>query len=174
MLPPIRRRPVALLTALLLIVGGVAGAGGQPQPARSTNNRLARAIGQGYVRSATFRRMVEALRATDVIVYVESGDCDCRRANACLSLSAASGGVRYLRASVSLRRLDLELIEQIGHELQHALEIARQAEIISDATLAAYYRTHSQGCGRLAHCFETAAARAAGNAVRTELYHHAK
>ena len=174
MLSSIRRESAAFLIALVVIVGEVAGAGRQPEAVRSTNSRLARAIGQGSVRSATFRRMVEALRATDVIIHVESGDCDCRRANACLSLLAASGGVRYLRASVSLRRLDVELIEQIGHELQHALEIAGQAEIISDATLAAYYRSHSQGCGRLTHCFETAAARTAGQAVRTELYHPGK
>ena len=174
MLTPIRRQPAAFLTVLFVIAAGMTGAGSRPEPVRSTNKRLARAIGQGYAQSATFRRLVDALGTTDVIVYVESGDCDCRRANACLSLSAANGGVRYLRASVSLRRLDAELIEHIGHELQHAVEIADQTGITSDATMAAYYRSHSQGCGRLAHCFETAAAQTAGNAVRAELYRGSK
>ena len=170
MLTPIRKKPAAFVTALFVIAAGLAEARSQPEPVRSTNKRLARAVAEGYLRSATFRRLVDALRTTDVIVYVETGDCDCRRARACLSLSAASGGVRYLRASVSLRRLDVELVEQIGHELQHAVEIAGQTGITNDATMAAYYRSHSQGCGSLSNCLETLAAQTAGSAVRAELF----
>ncbi|SRR6266540_3931724 len=137
---------------------------------RSTNARLARAVREGYDRSPTFRRLVEALERTDVILYVEPGECQCGRAAACLSLVAGGGAVRYLRATITLRRVDAELVEQIGHELQHAIEIAAQSDLTTEERLAAFYRKRSTGCGPSSWCFETAAARVAGAAVRTEIY----
>ena len=125
-------------------------------------------IAIGAERSGTIRQLAGALADSDVIVYIDTGDCDCRRAQACLSFVAFSGGVRYLRASVSLKQIDDFLIEQLGHELQHAVEIVRERSITSESSLAAYYESHAQNCG-LTRCYETAEAKRVEQAVRREL-----
>ena len=135
---------------------------------RSDSPRIARLAGTAVERSSTFHRLAAALSDSDVIVYIDAGECQCGRARACLSFVSASGGVRYLRASVSLRQIDDELIEQIGHELQHAIEIASEPRVTSEVALAAYYSARAQSCGR-AQCFETAHARDVQAAIRREL-----
>ena len=59
----------------------------------------------------------------------------------------------------------------LGHELYHALEIAREPSIVDGRTLAAHYRRigEQQGdtIGRMT--FETAAAFEAGRRARREL-----
>lgn len=135
---------------------------------RSDNPRLRRLADRGLEQSETFRRISATLGDSDVIIYFDSGDCECRRARACLSFVATAAGVRYLRASVSLRQIDDELIEQMGHELQHALEVASEPDITSESSLAAFYSSHAQSCGSV-RCYETGAALVAQQAIRREL-----
>jgi hypothetical protein len=79
-----------------------------------------------------------------------------------------AGSVRYLRASVSLKQIDDELIEQMGHELQHALEVALEPKITSERSLGAFYASRAQSCGS-ARCYETSAALSAEEAIRRDL-----
>jgi hypothetical protein len=90
---------------------------------RSDNPRLAAAIAQGAERSTTFRRLIEAIDATDGLVYVMEGRCG-QGVRACLHMSLElSGKNRLLRILVNPRRAPgCELLGSIGHELQHALE----------------------------------------------------
>jgi hypothetical protein len=78
---------------------------------------------KGIERSMTFRELIEAIGATDGMVYIHDGKCG-RSVRACLHLSVAiNGPYRYLRILVDLRKApDCELVASIGHELQHALE----------------------------------------------------
>lgn len=135
---------------------------------RSDNPRLRRLADRGLEQSETFRQISAALGDSDVIIYFDSGDCECRRARACLSFVATAGGVRYLRASVSLKQIDDELIQQMGHELQHAVEVASEPDITSESSLAAFYSSHAQSCGSV-RCYETRAALIVQQAIRRDL-----
>src|SRR6188508_1538046 len=67
---------------------------------RAENPLLADAIAQGVSRSATFRRLIEAIDATDGLVYVLDGRCG-QGVRACLHMSLGlSGGNRLLRIIV--------------------------------------------------------------------------
>jgi hypothetical protein len=109
----------------------------EPQPPprqriRPTSAELATALDRGYDASATFRRLVDTLEQSPVLVYVETGRCPAirrQRLNACLARLATAGGARYLhlRVVVDATLPANHLIATIGHELQHAVEAAESA-----------------------------------------------
>jgi hypothetical protein len=71
---------------------------------RSENPVLSAAIVEGAKRSTVFRRLIEAIDATDGLVYVLEGRCG-QGVRACLHMSLElSGKNRLLRILVSLRR----------------------------------------------------------------------
>src|SRR5262245_38055700 len=97
----------------------------------------------GLSRSYTFRRLVERLHESDVIVHVMA-----RPVRAALSID---GGLQFLGATttdrivrvVLFRNIDHErMIAMLGHELQHAVEVANAPELRSQRALDAYYRLH--------------------------------
>jgi hypothetical protein len=165
-------RHLAHVAVIAGLVGGVARAadsddGGTVRfdHVRSTSPAIATAIGEGSKRSGTFRRLVDAIDTTNGLVYIEAGLCG-HGVRACLVLSVkVAGPYRLLRILVDLRKTDQELIEAIGHELQHAVEV------LSDPRLTNYYEIYSffqregpTGSGR----FETVAAVRAGLDVLAE------
>src|SRR5205807_2119507 len=69
------------------------------------------------------RRLVDAIEVTDGIVYVEEGNCH-HKARACLPpIVTAADKFRFLRIVVDARQQDWRVMADIGHELQHALEV---------------------------------------------------
>jgi hypothetical protein len=138
---------------------------------RSTNPAIAVAIREATDRSATFRRLVDTIEATNGLVYVEEGLCG-HSVRACLLLSIkVAGPVRLLRILVDTRKTDRELIGSIGHELQHAVEV------LSDPSVTDYHKVYSfyQQEGRTgSDRFETAAAVRAGLDVLAEARDWAK
>lgn len=159
---------------LMLIVGsGPLTAGASPadpiERVRSTNPRIRAAIAEGYATSNTFRRLVDGLQKSDVILHIEAGDCGCDRARACLGFVSYAGGTRYLRSRVNLRQIQRALIQEIGHELHHASEVAAAAQVTSPEHFAQLFEAlRSSGCGG-AQCYETRGALESEAAVRTEL-----
>ena len=91
---------------------------------RSHSPRIVDAIARGTAASPTLRRLIDTIDATDGIVYVDDGECG-HAVRACLTpLVQVAGPNRVLRILVSLRKArGCELVEVIGHELQHAMEI---------------------------------------------------
>jgi hypothetical protein len=83
---------------LLIVASGPLTAGASPadqiERVRSTNPRIRAAIAEGYATSNTFRRLVDSLRRSDVILHIEAGECGCERARACLGFVSYSGGTR--------------------------------------------------------------------------------
>jgi hypothetical protein len=61
------------------------------------------------------------------------------------------------------------LIATLGHELQHALEIAREPSIVSTDTLIHYYAKHGLSMKVHDNGWDTLAARQTGDDVRREL-----
>ena len=154
---------------------GTAECNGTHTAVRSTDRMVTELVGEGYARSATFRRLVDGISATNALVYVEPGSCAYGHLNACLvAFIAATSRGRYLR--IILTRPYLldrnRLIALVGHELQHALEVAERSDVVDVEGMIEMYRRigfpmkdrfgYRQG-------YETSAARAAGDAVFDEL-----
>ncbi|HVL69906.1 MAG TPA: hypothetical protein VM364_21790 [Vicinamibacterales bacterium] len=121
----------------------------------------------GIRRSHTFARLVDALRGTDVVVYLSAAKSLPRGIDGRLAFMTTAGGVRYLHAQV-LDGLALDdTIAIVAHELQHALEVAAHPEVRTAVQLGALYERIGERS--LPNRFDTAAARLTGRRVRQEL-----
>jgi hypothetical protein len=144
-----------------------------PTRVRSTNATILDLLGEGGERSATFRRLSDAIAHSDGIVYIEFGYCAFGHLNGCLlPFLASSHGNRYLRIIVTPdknRQSHDQLLALIAHELQHALEVIEHAEVVDVATMEALYRRIGRPETGGMTGYETSAARAAGDAVLSEL-----
>ena len=141
----VERRTFAVIQmAIVCLSLTIHGAPAHQDPAiprvRSENPLLSAAIVQGAQRSTTFRRLIEAIDATDGLVYVLEGECG-QGVRACLHMSLElSGKNRLLRILVTPRRAPgCELIASIGHELQHALEVLRNPKVRTSFGLSSFF-----------------------------------
>ena len=117
-------------------------------------------------RSARVRALLGELGETDVIVHLEISRLLPGGIGGTTRFIAGRGGYRYLRMSISSSLPPEARIAMLGHELQHALEIARSGA--HDLTaLRRFLDQHGYGIGD--RYFETAAALAVERAVRREL-----
>jgi len=163
--------PAVILTAIVCLSPAIHGQPAAPQvPAitrvRSENPLLSVAIVQGAERSTTFRRLIEAIDATDGLVYVLEGTCG-QGVRACLHMSLElSGKNRLLRILVNPRRAPgCELLASIGHELQHALEALSNPNVKTSFGLSSFFhRIGPEGPRR----FETPEAIQVGLSVEKE------
>jgi hypothetical protein len=135
---------------------------------RGVDLRTRRAIDEGLRRSGTFANLVLALNQSDVIVYIETSPGLPVTLSGRLLLISALEGPRYLRIQVAAQSSPVELIALLGHELQHALEVAESPGVRDEASLVALYETIGHA-GKKPHQYDTLAARNAGRRVRTEL-----
>jgi hypothetical protein len=134
---------------------------------RSSSPALATLIRGGVADSPTFRRLVEAVDASDGLVYIEPGRCGVNGARACLAHRIiVAGSSRILYILVDPRRPDRNLTSAIAHELQHALEVLGDATITSDLAVTRFYLHRGI---RVNGVLETQEALDIGNAVRDEL-----
>jgi hypothetical protein len=125
-------------------------------------------IARGAKRSSTFRKLIEDLNASDVVVYLELVNDLPAGLDGRLSFMTAAGGVRYVRAQVISDLGFQELIAVAGHELQHAIEVATHPEVRDGATLAALYERIGTP-GVVKNRYDTNAAQSTGKRVRAEL-----
>ncbi len=118
-------------------------------------------------RSPTIRELLDQLQSSDLVVYVDfRAFIDTRKARTVL-LNAA-GGNRSLLIAINPRNTEDDRIELLGHELEHAIEIAGAPEVIDSKSLARFYAEHghpSKGGG-----FETHEANQAQAAVHHEIH----
>src|SRR5262245_24204356 len=99
-----------------------------------------RLIARGTERSATFRRLMTRLDQSDVIVYVRlSWNLPLHMGGRLLFL-AVHGESRYLVIDLNRELARSALVALLGHELQHAVEVADAADVTSSADLKALYR----------------------------------
>jgi hypothetical protein len=159
--------------ALVIILGvvDVESVAAQDQPAlvrvRSHSARVAGAIADGIARSATFRRLIDRIGATDGLVYVDEGRCGHGHIAACLLVSVTiAGPFRVLHIHVDPRKATgCRLVGAIGHELQHAVEALREPDVRTSIQLYFFFeRIGPTSSGR----FETGDAIELGLAVERE------
>jgi hypothetical protein len=143
-----------------------------PAAVRSSDPILSALLKEGYDRSSTFQRLVNGISVTTTLVYVERGICAFGHLKACLvPFVAATDKGRYLRV-VLTQPLDFRsrhrLIALIGHELQHALEVAERPAVVDVTGMIELCRQIGFPLKGRPGC-ETSEARAAGSAVLDEL-----
>lgn len=119
-------------------------------------------------RSPLVRQLVATLDASDVIVYLEMWPMLGAAHRGAIVFAADAGGFRYLRIRLNPANPPDQMIAAIGHELQHAVEIAQAPWVRSSRDVGAYYqRIGVPGAGGKG--WDTHAAREAGQLVRREL-----
>jgi hypothetical protein len=147
-----------------------------PEPSmnhvRASEPEIHALLEAGRLHSPTFRKLLETLDASDVIVYVgprlSRGDLYAYLVHNVVD----SGGHRYLRVFVDTSGAWRRLVSSLGHELQHAVEVAQAPEARDTEGLARMFEGASKGarCASDArNCYETKLAIAVGNAVFDEL-----
>lgn len=106
-------------------------------PVRGADPKARLLLRDGADRSATFSRLLDALESSNVIVYVETGVLD-RPGK--LVFVTAGPDCRFLRISIKVPGRDADLIAWLGHELQHAVEIAAAPEVRDQTGVMDLYR----------------------------------
>ena len=119
-------------------------------------------------KSATTREMVATLDASDVIVYFELLPGMPATLPAGLSYAGSGGRFRYLRIALNPANTRAQMIAMIGHELQHAVEIAAEPEVRSRRDLRTFYKRIGVSSG-VGTTWDTEAARHVGRRVAREV-----
>ena len=171
-----------LLTILLLAFSPSTLAFADPLPAikpaktieggprvRPHDSRSAAIMLEGLRRSDTLRMLVERLEAHDVIVYIQMQPGMERRLGGSLTWLAATDRFRYVRISLNPTLSGPAAIATLGHELQHALEVADTPTIVDAQSLGAYYRVHGISVRVHGNGWDTLAAQNVGDEVRDEV-----
>jgi hypothetical protein len=134
---------------------------------RPTSALGRKVIDAGVARSMTFRRLVQRLESSDVIVYVQMRPNMPSDIGGLLEFMGRGGTNRYLRVSVGSLHHESVMVALLGHELQHAAEVADAPDVQTAGDFAEFYRRIGlpTGAGR----YDSAAAQSTGRTVRAEL-----
>ncbi len=120
----------------------------------------------GLEKSPTIRRLAAALEATDVVVLLELRN-DMKVGSGELRLMTAAAGVRRLLVRIDARNPLPDRLKWLGHELQHALEVASAPEVRDNAAMVHLFTR----IGTLIdNGFETDAAMRAGHEAFREVF----
>jgi hypothetical protein len=143
---------------------------GKSRRVRTTDAGVSAMVETGYRRSPTFRRIVDAIERSNVIVYVERRALTSR--GAAMHFVTVAGGYRYVRVTLDAEIAHDPAVALLGHELQHAAEVAAASWVIDLRTFADLYDRigHQASCPAPRRCFDTAAAVTAGRLVLHELH----
>jgi hypothetical protein len=142
---------------------------------RSTEPILLAALTHGERASETVRRLVGRVNASDVAVYLMFDPHPAPGSAAHLSLITSAPGRRYLRISFDRRLSERDLPAMLGHELQHAVEIAESPSAIDAASVAALYRRIGfRSRSPQVDCFDSVGAILAGRMVEKEVLAEAR
>lgn len=118
--------------------------------------------------SPTIARMVTDLQLSDLIVGIETEVLNKRWLKGDARVTSASPAGRHVRIRVGIPNNESSLIAVLGHELQHAMEIAAAPDVRDAATQRAHYlRIGFEPVGRGYH--DTKAAIETGRQVASEV-----
>lgn len=163
---------IPVLVCMVVASAGVLHAKTSPDPRlRFLDPDLHALVQAGRYRSVTFRALVERLDDGDVIVYVQVAILPAGL-HGQLTFLGAGAGRRYVMVRISRELDDTRKIAMLGHELQHAVEIMEQPQIVDPETLAREYGRFGTTRRYFANprvAFDTAAAVVAGRQVSREL-----
>jgi hypothetical protein len=135
---------------------------------RCLDREARRLMDAAIAASATIARTVTGLQSTDLIVGIETHRFPKKGLKGEARITAATPVVRHVRIWIGIPGAQADLISVLGHELQHAVEIARAPEVRDAATLRTHYlRIGYEPMGR--GYYETDAALETGRQVSAEV-----
>lgn len=166
----------AVVVSMLAVLWMMNLAEGAPRAVRNGFQRircltepLARALRAGVAHSPTFHRLVDEVEQSDLIVHIAETAVLPGRIAGALRFVAAAGGQRYIRIDVASWLNPVETVAIIGHELQHAVEIARNPEVVDMASMERLYTRIGEQRFTVPRSFDTAAARMCTLRIQHEL-----
>jgi hypothetical protein len=118
---------------------------------RTTDHRINEAVELGLRESLTFRQLVNRINVSDIVVYViaDASTTLPLGIDGRLTFLSSTAGYRYVVVRVNSNLSRLRLVSLLGHELQHAREIADSDAIVDPVSLAREYGAgigyHSRG-----------------------------
>jgi hypothetical protein len=168
------RRPhvLACLVFLLIFSGEGISAGGTLPVVRVLHRQLEQTLEETLANSATFRAIVDELERSDLIIHVTGMGLDARRhLSGTMTFVRAADGRRFVRITINERLLGDQRAAAIGHELQHALEVARASSVTDQLSLAALYQRfgHETDGDPNGTCYETDEAKQVGALILAEI-----
>jgi hypothetical protein len=140
---------------------------------RTTEPSIMLLLRQARIESPFFRSLEARLNESDIIVYVKHDQQLASSLEGQLTFMGSAGAWRYVVVSLAWGRPEARTIATLGHELQHAIEIAEHPEIVDSETLRdAYMRIgYESSLAGLRSTYDTPAAIDAGERVFTEISH---
>lgn len=137
-------RQIVLLASLLslLFIAGLRGenAAESPPHVRIVDPQLRHLFREGLAASLTLRALAHRIDHSDVVVYLRAEGHPRDRLEGRLQFIGAAGGLRYLLVNVSATSSHMRRLALIGHELQHAAEVADAPHVIDARSLEQEYR----------------------------------
>ncbi len=172
---------MTLVTCLLSLSAATAGAGTEPDPVprpaappswphtRPLSPGISALLEEAREKSSIVAGLINELEKTDVVVYItDSLPSNLRAPTSYLVFLTRDAGTRYLLVRISQWRVSSrERIALLGHELQHALEVAAAGGVQDGAGLADLYGRIGWPGGR--NQFESKAAQTTAYRIRKEL-----
>jgi hypothetical protein len=165
----------ALLCVTVMAAGTAPARAQEEAPAahvRGTDSATALLVHDLIERSPTGRLLIEQLDRSDLIVYVRYRWFTSTTLRGRIGF-LAKGGKRLVAIELATRHAYLDQLAALGHELQHAVEIAAEPTVSDPVSLAELYNRIGQPMGQTAgsyETYETNAAAEAGRRVRRELF----
>ncbi len=156
-----------LVVSMMVAVAVEAAA--EPEPhVRALDMISSAALARGLEESERFRRLLDELQASDVIVHVVASPSLPTGMMGTMRFVTQIGGARYVRIDLASLAVPDVRVATLAHELQHACEIAR-SEAGSHAAVRDLYRSIGHKVPGARDSFETDDARRAGTDVWFEL-----
>ncbi len=137
---------------------------------RAVDRSSARLVEEGYKRSPTLQRLLHALESNKIIVYIEQRPLKAQGVGGFLAL-VENPALPFVRIVLDRQMASDPLLGLLGHELQHALEIA-QGNVKTSRELERLYDAIGSD-GVVKHSYDSLAARRMGEAVMRDLLNHA-
>jgi len=154
------------MLAAMWLAGSVAEAPIHSPHVRAVTPAAHALLTEAVAKSSVLNMLIRELDSTDVFVYVEvtsSPDIPLARTK----LVTAVPGARFLRVALNVQVASWDRLPLLAHELQHALEIAADADVRDDDGIRRLFqRVGFSGGGDK---YETTAAREVERRVRVEL-----
>ena len=143
---------------------------------RAVSEPARQSLADGVNRSPTIARLVSELNASNVIVFVDTR-VDPAIPTAETMLMVKTRSVRYVHVILNPRMTMDQRIEYLGHELQHAVEIAADDCAVDGPSVRRRFASIGRelsGSANGVKSFETDEARLVSLAVRRDLASPAK
>ena len=135
---------------------------------RQTDPILDAMFARGRERSPTFRRLLARLGDSNLIVHVWRNQRPHPDA-AFTQFIVESGGYRFVRITINVAGVSDGAVALLGHELQHAVEIADDPAVRDEASYTGLYRTIGYPSCMRKRCYDTENAVDAGRRVLREM-----